>query len=260
VNLRPARFLLLSLGSAIVACSPSHDSGDSESQATPSVLGSGLRIRDVVDPAVKKAGAQVYISGAQTLAVDTFDETKAGGSSIGTVYVQDPGSTAPFSGTSIYQAAFVPSNLRIAPGDLLDLRGPFTESSAIGTTKFTPPTVLAQMFRPTVTFRYEAALGAPLGINVNDLNDYATGRQWLNMLVTVNDVTIAEPPTLASGRVNGKLIPGDRNVPSISNELFDLKETSIPAGTKIKSLTGIVTWFFSYHIAPRSPDDIVFAE
>ena len=53
------------------------------------------------------------------------------------------------------------------------------------------------------------------------------------------------------------------NGPTLDNELFDVdtwnKNNGSPlaAGKTIKSLTGIVTWFFNFHIAPRSPADIV---
>ncbi|WP_394820547.1 hypothetical protein [Pendulispora albinea] len=252
-----ARLLPFVLGVLAAACSS--EEGDAKTTTTPTVLGDGERIRDVGDPAARRAGAKVYISGAQVLAIDTFDETK-NGSSAGTIYVQDPGSAAPYSGISLYKPAFVPSNLRIAPGDVLDLRGPYVELAKIGGAVFTPPGVLPQLDRPTATFRYEATLAAPVEIDVNDLNDYTKGRRWLDMLVTVRDVTLATPPsndTSNSGRVTAKLIPGGRDVPTLSNELFDVPAGSIPAGTKLQSLTGIVTWFFSFHIAPRSPDDIV---
>ena len=261
MNFRPVRFLLLSLGSLVVACS-SDDGGDPAAAPASTVLGEGQRIRDVVNPAAKRAGANVYISAAQVIAVDIFDETK-NGSSKGTVYVQDLSSAAPFSGTSLYQPAFIPADLRVAPGDAVDIRGQYTESGNVGTAVFTPPAVLPQLFRPVVTPRYEAPLVAPHAIDVNDLNNYAKGRQWLDMLVTVHDVTLVTAPTKESnsagltGRVTAQLIPGDRNAPTMSNELYDLPADSIPAGTKLKSLTGVVTWFFSYHIAPRSPADIV---
>jgi hypothetical protein len=46
---------------------------------------------------------------------------------------------------------------------------------------------------------------------------------------------------------------------TISNELFDLGTTQsqLIVGTHLRSVTGIVTWFFSYQIAPRTPADLV---
>jgi hypothetical protein len=47
------------------------------------------------------------------------------------------------------------------------------------------------------------------------------------------------------------------NGPAINNELYDLKENAYPANTHFKSITGIVDFFFSIYIAPRSAADLV---
>jgi hypothetical protein len=38
---------------------------------------------------------------------------------------------------------------------------------------------------------------------------------------------------------------------------MDLAPLQIAKGTKLKSLTGIVTFFCNLHIAPRTADDVV---
>ena len=45
--------------------------------------------------------------------------------------------------------------------------------------------------------------------------------------------------------------------PKISNELYDLlnEGPALAQGVKLKSVTGIVTYFYGFKIAPRSPDD-----
>jgi hypothetical protein len=47
------------------------------------------------------------------------------------------------------------------------------------------------------------------------------------------------------------------DVPSISNELFDLKALGPPLAKDVtfKAVTGIITYFYGFKIAPRSADD-----
>ena len=251
--------LILSIGSSLLACG-SRD-GDAGSKPNPNPIGTGVHIRDVVDPAKNMNGATVNISGAVVLTIDTYDETQDG-KSRGTVYVQDIGSQAPFSGTSLYSPAFVPSDLRVVPGDTLDLVGQYVTESAIGAAVFNPGEVLPQVSKPTATFRYEFKTPDPLEIDVNDLNDYNKGYQWENMLVTVKNVTLCNGLDTSKGRTTGTIASDCTASGSVtmSNELMGLDANAYPPGTKLASLTGIATWFFSYHIAPRTPADIVVAQ
>ena len=53
-------------------------------------------------------------------------------------------------------------------------------------------------------------------------------------------------------------MPGNTsNIPTLTNELYPLLDTDIPAGTTLTSITGVVTYFFNLHLAPRSPADLV---
>lgn len=229
---------------------------------TPNPLGSGLRIADVQDP---KASAyapntNVDLTSLSVLWVDTFDETQDG-KSMGTVFVQDFGSTAPYSAISVFQPSFVPSDLRPLPGDVIDFVGPYQEVTSIGSAIFTVPETLPQLAKPVGTFRYEYPGLTPRSIALGDLNDYATGRQWEGMVVTVHDV-YAIAGAASGGRVTYTLATSPSaatnvNTVSMSNEEYDLKSTDFPPATHFQSVTGLVTWFFSYHIAPRYPADLV---
>jgi hypothetical protein len=234
---------------------------------TPDPLGTGLRIRDVQDPSSPhySPGKDVSVTSVTVTWVDTFDETK-NGKSIGTVYIQDVGSQAPYSGISLYQPSYVPADLHPIPGDVLDFVGPYQEVKNIGTAIFPPGQTLPQLAKPVGTFRYEYQTPAPRVVPLSDLNDYVKGRPWEGMLVTVDDVyvgavTCSPNPTCQPGdRVSYPLFahtsdPAVANQVSISNELFDLP-ANIPPGTHFTSVTGIVTWFYSYHIAPRTPADL----
>jgi hypothetical protein len=236
--------------------------GDPPAPYKPHPLGSGLRIADVQDPksASYAPNTDVNLTSLAVLWVDSFDETKDG-KSLGTVFVQDVGSTAPYSAISVYQPSFVPSDLRPLPGDVLDFVGPYQEVANIGKAQFSPGQTLPQLAKPVGTFRYEYQVPAPKPIALADLDDYSTGRSWEGMLVTVSDV-YAIAATSSGGRVTYTLAPGldastNVNTVSMSNEEYDLKSTDFPPGTHFKSVTGLVTWFFSYHIAPRAPADLV---
>lgn len=251
--------LVLAVGSSLVACG-SRD-GDQPVEVKPNPIGTGVHIRDVVDPSKNMSGATVSISGAVVLTTDTYDET-GDGKSRGTVYVQDIGSNVPFSGVSLYSPVFVPSSLRAVPGDTLDLVGQYVTVPSIGTAVFNPGEVLPQLSKPTAYFRYEYQTPDPVVINLSDLEDYNLGFQWENMLVTVKDVVLCDGLSSSKGRVTGGLATDcatSTGAPTMSNELIPLDPSKYGPGTRFASVTGVVTWFFSYHIAPRSPDDIVAA-
>jgi hypothetical protein len=235
--------------------------GDPPAPYEPHPLGSGLRIADVQDPKSPShaPNTNVNLTSLDVLWVDAFDETKDG-KSLGTVFVEDVGSTAPYSALSVYQPSYVPSELRLLPGDVLDFVGPYQEVTSIGSAHFSPGQTLPQLAKPVGTFRYEYQVPAPRQIALADLDDYGTGRAWEGMLVTVSDV-YAIAATSSGGRVTYTLAAAldastNVNTVSMSNEEYDLQSTDFPPGTHFKSVTGLVTWFFSYHIAPRSPSDL----
>lgn len=239
----------------------------------PNPEGNDLRIRQIANPAsdhYAKSGTSVAVSGAVVVAVDTFDETH-NGKSAGTIYVSDMGSQEEYSGIGLFNPSWVPGNLRVGAGDALDLRGEYQENNSVPI-QFAPGAALVQLANPIGTFRFEATLPPPVLIkNIEDLRrSYESGRPWLNMIVTVENVTVQRDFFDASGTGNGRLsstlLPEETfgkcsepfpKAPAIVNELMDPTPLQITAGTKLKSLTGILTFFCNFHIAPRTPADIV---
>ena len=261
------RIVLALLPLSLAACSSL--SGDAPASYTPDPLGSGLRLAQVQNP--KSPDYHVNDSASVTSAactwLDTFDETHDG-KSIGTLYLQDVGSTEPYAGIGVYEPNYVPASLTVLPGDVLDVVGPYQESPNVGTAKFDPGTFLPQLYKPVATFRYEFIPPPPVVITAQDLYgtdaNFAAGRKWLGMLVTINDVVIASG-TASGGRVT--YLMGDAGADggasitptsvAISNELYNLGSTDFKPMTHFKSVTGIVTWFYSFHVAPRSAADLV---
>lgn len=267
-----ARLALLTLvAGPLGACESQLPSDPPDNTGTPSALGNGHRIREIMNPSLPghpASGAQVSISGVSYLTADTFDETHDGKSK-GTVYLQDvpPTSVAPaYSGASLFSPTFLPASLQPAPGDVLDLSGTFSFSASLGAAVFPAGTGLVQISKPVVKPRFEYQLPPPVVIQASDLSDYAKGLQWNAMLVTVENVAI--PDNLVDDGKGRQTVhisaDTSTNGPTLANELFDVgawnKAQPTPplaAGQTLKSVTGIVTWFFNYHLCPRSPADIV---
>jgi hypothetical protein len=236
---------------------------------TPNPLGPGLRIAQVQDPKSPDyaPNTAVTVSSVAVSWIDSYDETHDG-KSVGTVYIQDVGSSAPYSGLSLYEQAYVPASLRALPGDVLDVTGPYDESTSVGAATFPAGDTLPQFNKPVATFQYQFTAPTPTVVPLGDLDmhadgsNYAAGRKWENMLVTVNDIVIAGGETDSTGLRVSYLMGEpdasiDLNACAISNELYPLGEHDFPAGTHFSSITGIVTWFYTYQIAPRSAADLV---
>ena len=261
LGLVPATFLGLGLAALVPACGS--QTGDSPApEGTPTALGSGLRIRDVMNPNAKTHPdtdgglmPSVTVTGASVSWIDTYDET-ANGKSIGTVYVQDVASQAPYSGGELYAPDYFPASLSPAPGDVLDLVGDFEELTHLGTAVFDDGTSLPEFDTPNATFRYEYTPPVPVIIQPSDLADYEHGRRYLDMLVTLQNVTLTGAFANSDGRVTAPFTDVAMDGPTISNENVAIDPTQYSPTQTFTSVTGIVTWFFSFSVAPRTLDDL----
>ena len=222
---------------------------------TPNACGQGKHIRDIADPKAGANGQTVTVTCATNTFTDTFDETRDG-KSRGTIYVQDIGSQLPYSGISLYSPTFIPANLRLSPGDVVDLTGQYVELDHIGAAVFSVGKIV-QLAKPMGTFRYEFAALQPVVVDEADLDDPVKGRQWENMLVTVKNVTIGSSvQDDQKGRLSWNL-SASKSGAVLENELYDIQGDSIKNGDKFQSITGIVTYFFELHLCPRSDADLV---
>lgn len=260
---------------AVLALAACGSGGDKPVTPNPNPLGDGLRLREVqapgpMPPSSALANTTVHVTSAVVTAIDTFDETKDG-KSRGTIYLQDLDKAGPLAGISLYSPSFQPANLRLFPGDVVDVDGQYAEAHTIGSTVDFKASFLAQLVQPAVTFRTETTrLPAPSVITLSDLmdafgvSDFSKGRKWMGTLVTIKDLQTYGPPVMnvdknqtPTGRVTAALSPDPKNGPMISNELWNLPENYWPDGAQLKSVTGVVTFFFNFKIAPRSADDVV---
>lgn len=266
-----SRFLsFTAIALLLAACGTQSGDPHKADGVSPNPWGRSARIQDVTDPSSPhKVNDQdaISVSGAVVTVVDTYDETK-NGKSVGTIYVQDVGSSHAFSGISLFSPTFDPPSLHVGPGDTLTLAGQYQENRAIGTAVFPTGTLLPQISRPTAKLQYEVTEPTPTTIDIHDLTSFETGRQWLGMLVRVENVELYADVTPSAIDQNGRLAAeltqastGDAGAsairpPTLVNELFDVSTLNAPKGTKLKSVTGVVSFFFNLHIAPRSLADI----
>jgi hypothetical protein len=270
------RLALALLSVSVAACSTL--TPDPPAPYTPSPLGDGLRLAEVQDPLTPDGGPNGNYHPGETATMtslvvswlDDYDETMDG-KSIGTLYVQDIGSSSPYAGIDVYEETLVPASLTLLPGEVLDFVGEYQESTSVGSATFSAGTYLPQLSKPVGTFRYNFTPPTPTPINLSDLQEngattdsaFPASRPWIGMLVTLSNVTVIKGSSAPAGngaRVTYEMQNADGGVPgqapSIDNELYDLTDTAFPAGTHFSSVTGIVTWFYSFHVSPRTANDL----
>ncbi len=204
----------------------------------------------------------VCLSGMSVVAIDHFDETGDGKSS-GNYYVEDTSSDPPpYAGMTIFRPSFSPPDLRLAEGDVVDFLGTYTEFSGPNSFKFSNCRTLPEL-SGALTFRFDNNLPlTPKVIPIEDLKTYETGRPHIGTLVKLVNVQLdPDGASSSSGRYTSGLevgaIANVADVPQVTNELFDMKTQGppMPGGATFKSITGVVTYFASFHISPRSAAD-----
>lgn len=248
--------------------------GDPPSKPLGNPFGDGSRVCELIGPAtwvhadaMDKSPCQqppdhaVYATGVTILAIDRYDET--GNGAIGNYYVQDldPACAGkPYSGVTVFSPSFSPPDLRLANDDVVDVNGQITEFLGPSSGTFPQCRTLPEI-SGTLSFRFDGGEPpAPVTIPVTDLKTYDTARQWLGMLVKVENLTVFSDPTSSGGRYQAAISVGAVSLPDqpkITNELYDIQTEGpeLKAMQTFKSVTGIVTYFYGFHIAPRSAAD-----
>jgi hypothetical protein len=246
--------------------------GDAYIEPIADVHGSGNRIHQLVGPATwldpdnadslscaSPADRAVHASGLAIVAIDRFDET--GDGALGNYYVEDAyDDPPPYSGITVFEPSFSPPDLRLAQNDVVDADGVLTEFLGPTSGRFGKCKTLPEI-GGTLSLRFDGTPTTPKVIPVADLKSYETARPWLGMLVTLEDVVLANDPTSSGGRYAADINVGggieQSDVPRISNELYDLEGEGPPLaeGTQFSRVTGIITYFYGFKLAPRSPAD-----
>lgn len=269
-------------------CSGTGDggTGDPPAEADGNLYGDGERVEDLLGEATwfnpadpdsleckSPEPERARVTGLTVVAVDNFDEI-AGGRS-GNVYtVQTPGKKGlqPYNGMSLRTPGSSPPDLRIFPGMVIDVSGNFVEflgppsSSPFGSCKTLP------QIEGTVTYRFDGQevepfllvpAEAPEGVDRwAVMKSYPALRPYIGMLVRIENVDL----TVLSENKGALEIPinvgggiGVSDQVKISNELYDIARSgpALPEGAHFTSITGVVTYFYAFKIAPRSAADFV---
>ncbi|AUX42977.1 hypothetical protein SOCE26_044170 [Sorangium cellulosum] len=246
--------------------------GDAPSIPLADERGGGARIADLVgeatwlDPTDEDSARcdlppdrRAHVTGAALVAIDRFDETGEGAR--GNHYVQDSAEEpAPYSGMTVFQPAFSPPDLRLVPGDVVDLLGVLTEFPGPSAGGFGYCRTLPEI-GGTMSFRFEDRPARPKRVSVEDLKSYTSARRYIGMLVRVEGVEIAGAPQSSGGRYTASINVGAGvpagDVPRISNELYDLEAEGPPLTGRpsFQAVTGVLTYFYGFKIAPRCPAD-----
>ncbi len=269
------------------------DTGDKIVKPKPSVHGQGELVSDVVGDATwysdtdlmsqsckLPASKNVNFTGQVIVAVDRYDET--GNGQTGNIYIQDVpevgADPVPYSGMTVFGAGFTPPDLRVFEGDVVDTFGSYDEFIGPSVGYFGNCKTLPES-SGTISFRYEngyrpAAAIVPGGTDPArwaPVKGYKNARKWLGMLVKFENVSLPNAAKCDSKcpRMNcdqcrysldidiGGGVAGSDGL-TVDNELFDLKNdgpTLAPPVT-VKSITGVLTYFYGFHLAPRSAADI----
>jgi hypothetical protein len=264
------------MGAALLAggCSGTDNggTGDPPSDPSSSKLGTGSRLSELLGPATwleegnmdsvgcaAPTDRTVHVTGVTVVAIDRYDETSEG--QLGNYYVQDTAlEPLPYSGVTVFSPSFSPPDLRLAEGDVADMNGVLMEFLGPSSGPFGDCKTLPEV-GGTLSFRLENGTRVAATISIDDLKSYDTARQWLGMLVRLENARISVVSPSSGGRYTPSLDVGDgvpaSDVPKLSNELYDLEGEGPPlsVGQEFKSITGVVTYFYGFKLAPRSPDD-----
>lgn len=267
---------LLALAFVAAGCG-SGSPGDLE-KVPPSgsdILGSGQRLHQINDRAGAHPpdGTVVSVTGVSIVAIDTYDET-SDGASAGNLYAQDlpvGGATPPYGGITLFNSSFSPPTLRVAAGDVVDVRGQYDEFEGPSSSPFVcadPQDLescesLPEIVGGNISLRFEYKIPEPIVIPLSELASYETGRKWIGILVRVENVKAQSAGFKStSGRYSVRLdvagVSDPKKLPTINNALLDVEGTGLPfdAGTTYKSVTGVVQYFYNFAISPRTKDDI----
>lgn len=262
--------LVLGLASpAVVGCSSGgHGELDNAPQVKGSVLGPNSTLEKLTNLQYERpnSAAILQITGLRVSVVDTFDETGTGSSS-GTVYLQEfsdkPG---PYQGILAFKPTFSPPTFRTSVGDVVDASRQYSDFEPAVLVASNPNQTIPEL-AANLSLRFDAPYIpiVPVEIPLSDLTSYETGRQWMSMLVTLKNVPVYKALSTSSGRSTipldiGKMV-NSITLPTITNELFDLAGEQLPLDTgSVVTVTGIVTWFGNFHVAPRSKADIIIVK
>lgn len=210
-----------------------------------------LTLYQLQDPEAEghpEVDTQVRVTNLVVTAVDRFDED--GGGHTGTLFVQEIGG-GPYSGIQMFRPTIQPASEYLLPGDVVEVGGTYTEfelgqinpdgADPLGRTVSQITDGIARKTGEWISPE------AQVVENAADTQDDPEAEKWEGVLVEIHDV---EATTVRDSRgafeVTGGALVDDDNYgfPGVAVE------------TAFSRIAGVVTYFYTYKLLPRSSLDV----
>jgi hypothetical protein len=199
------------------------------------------------DPDYPGVDSRVLVRNVVVTAVDNYDEDGEG--RIGNVWVAEPAGGA-WSGIQLFNPVVIPSRARLVPGDIVEATGTLDEFVLLNAdgTPMDRDGTLTELGSASVQKTGETFAPEPTIVPESDLANLASAEQWEDCLVRIEYVRL-------TGGYDSYGEAATEGGNSIANDLYEIPGAA--PGMTIRSLTGIVTYFFGFKIMPRGPEDVV---
>lgn len=220
-------------------------------------------------------GRPVDVRAVHVLAIDTYDEPYSNGST-GDTWVAEitpagdsanrfapcpllPGGRERMCGISLFSASLSPVGYQPFDGDLVDLSGGAYEEFVCATcgirttgraSPFPDGRYLPQISRGTARAAGSAPPLTPIPVTIDEL--VAHNQELIGTLVVLEDVTAMSAPDARFGEI--RLTAGS-NALTLTQALVRIP--NVTSGTHWDRVVGIVHYFYSPKLIPRSMADLV---
>jgi hypothetical protein len=204
-------------------------------------------------------GETLRARGVVVIAVDTYDDSKDG-RGVGDVFVQDPVQTGPkgtpWSGLRLFRPTREPADLVLVPGQGVDLVGDFQTFAGPPANPFPEGLAVPQAAFATLKLTYEGRAPEPIDLAIEDLDDPQLALQYASRLVRFKNVPIVGG--FGGSRPEAAIYTPDRRF-VLAAKFFPIHETAglvVAPGTTLKSVTGVLDYFYNFKLCPRSIADV----
>jgi hypothetical protein len=224
----------------------------------PKLLGNPIAEQSAPGPNRLKDNQTITARGVVVIGIDSYDDSGQG--AVGDIYVQDPVQNGPkgtpFSGLRLYRPTKNPPDLELAPGQGVDLVGTFVAFAGPPTSPFDPGVLVPQASNAALTLTYEGRAPEPVDITYDDIKDPIAGMQYASRLVRFRDVIMTSDFKGARPEATIYDTSGDFVLSSKMYPVHLDKTVNGKSGVKLKSVTGVLDYFFNFKLCPRSRADI----
>lgn len=240
---------ILPVLAAVAACDPP------PSDRPPGTGAAELPIQAVQnesDPAHPSEGERVLFRDVLVLAVDDYDEDGEGRT--GSVWVGEAGGGS-WSGVQLFNPTVVPTRVEPRAGDIVQVLGAVDEFVLLDDAgnPMDRNGTLTEIVDAVVQKTGETFPPPPTDVTENDLGERSRAEPYEGVLVRLRNVRVVS----GYDRYDEATTEGGIK---IANDLYEAPELN-PEGfspVTLRSLTGVVTYFFGFKLLPRGPEDIEF--